>query len=170
MSAATFLYFLKSIADGVFQPCGQTSKYFSYFLFHIKAVIFHRVRKSTGSFFDFFSKSTCIFRRVVYIIKSSRDIAQPGLARLSGGQKVASSNLAIPTIFFALKLKTPVLSFFFFRQKKHEAVRLRFIAPQVRFMAQRAASYGAAVLHKSLTMKHCSVSLHNMKQLHFIQL
>ena len=28
-----------------------------------------------------------------------RDIAQPGLARLSGGQKVASSNLAIPTIF-----------------------------------------------------------------------
>ena len=33
--------------------------------------------------------------------------------------------------------------------KKHEAVRLRF-------MAQRAASYGAAVLHKRLTMKHCS--------------
>ena len=32
--------------------------------------------------------------------------------------------------------------------KKHEAVRLRFIASQVRFMAQRAASYGAAVLHK----------------------
>ena len=28
-------------------------------------------------------------------------------------------------------------------------------APQVRFMAQRAASYGKAVLHKSLTMKHC---------------
>ena len=28
-------------------------------------------------------------------------------------------------------------------------------APQVRFMAQRAASYGEAVLHKSLTMKHC---------------
>ena len=27
-----------------------------------------------------------------------RDIAQLGLARLSGGQKVASSNLAIPTI------------------------------------------------------------------------
>ena len=33
---------------------------------------------------------------------NDRDIAQPGLARLSGGQKVASSNLAIPTIFFAL--------------------------------------------------------------------
>ena len=30
------------------------------------------------------------------------------------------------------------------------------MAPQVRFMAQRAASYGTAVLHKSLTMKHCS--------------
>ena len=40
--------------------------------------------------------------------------------------------------------------------KKNEAVRLRFIAPQVRFMAQRAASYGASVLHKRLTMKHCS--------------
>ena len=34
-------------------------------------------------------------------------------------------------------------------------------APQVRFMAQRAASYGEAVLHKSLTMKHCF-------RLHFI--
>ena len=45
--------------------------------------------------------------------------------------------------------------------KKHEAVRLRFIAPQVRFMAQRAASYGEAVLHKSLTMRHCF-------RLHFI--
>ena len=30
-----------------------------------------------------------------------RDIAQPGLARLTGGQKVESSNLSIPTIFFA---------------------------------------------------------------------
>ena len=39
---------------------------------------------------------------MVYIIEISRDIAQPGLARLSGGQKVASSNLAIPTIFFVL--------------------------------------------------------------------
>lgn len=29
----------------------------------------------------------------------SRDIAQPGLARLTGGQKVESSNLSIPTIF-----------------------------------------------------------------------
>ena len=37
-------------------------------------------------------------------------------------------------------------------------------------MAQSAASYGEAVLHKSLTMKHCSVSLHNMKQLHYIPL
>ncbi|MBR4076777.1 MAG: hypothetical protein IKK25_07970, partial [Lentisphaeria bacterium] len=41
-------------------------------------------------------------------------------------------------------------------------------APQVRFMAQRAASYGEAVLHKSLTMKHRSASLHNMKHLHFV--
>ena len=35
----------------------------------------------------------------MYISKSDRDIAQPGLARLSGGQKVGSSNLPIPTIF-----------------------------------------------------------------------
>ena len=36
------------------------------------------------------------------ILVNSRDIAQPGLARLTGGQKVRSSNLRIPTIFFAL--------------------------------------------------------------------
>ena len=35
-----------------------------------------------------------------YILGScDRDIAQPGLARLTGGQKVGSSNLPIPTIF-----------------------------------------------------------------------
>ena len=56
-------------------------------------------------------------KSVVYYEYSVRDIAQPGLARLTGGQKVRSSNLRIPTIFFAL---IP-------RQKKHEAVRLRFI-------------------------------------------
>ena len=96
---------------------------------------------------DFFSKFDLHFSKNGCILWNKvRDIAQPGLARLTGGQKVRSSNLRIPTIFFAL---IP-------RQKKHEAVRLRFIAPQVRFMAQRAASYGAAVLHKSLTMKHCS--------------
>ena len=53
------------------------------------------------------------------------------------------------------------------KAKKHEAVlvtaqpegrrrKASLHAPQVRFMAQRAASYGAAVLHKSLTMKHFS--------------
>ena len=42
---------------------------------------------------------------------SVRDIAQLGLARLSGGQKVASSNLAIPTIFI---LNSFVLITFFF--------------------------------------------------------
>ena len=59
---------------------------------------------------------------------SVRDIAQPGLARLTGGQKVRSSNLRIPTIFFALKkLKTPVLSFFYSRAKKHEVAILSLI-------------------------------------------
>ena len=51
-------------------------------------------------------------KSVVYYEYSVRDIAQPGLARLTGGQKVRSSNLRIPTIFFAL---IP-------RRKKHEAV------------------------------------------------
>ena len=32
-------------------------------------------------------------------MRTVRDIAQPGLARLTGGQKVESSNLSIPTIF-----------------------------------------------------------------------
>ena len=41
-------------------------------------------------------------KSVVYYEYSVRDIAQPGLARLTGGQKVRSSNLRIPTIFFAL--------------------------------------------------------------------
>ena len=34
----------------------------------------------------------------------NRNVAQPGLARLTGGQKVESSNLSIPTNFFALLL------------------------------------------------------------------
>ena len=42
-----------------------------------------------------------------YRIGICRDIAQPGLARLTGGQKVESSNLSIPTIFFVLS--RPVL-------------------------------------------------------------
>ena len=40
--------------------------------------------------------------KIVIYLRNDRDIAQLGLARLSGGQKVASSNLAIPTIFFVL--------------------------------------------------------------------
>ena len=40
----------------------------------------------------------CKSEKEWYIDKTVRDIAQLGLARLSGGQKVASSNLAIPTI------------------------------------------------------------------------
>ena len=36
-------------------------------------------------------------QKMEYIKKCSRDIAQSGLARLSGGQKVAGSNPATPT-------------------------------------------------------------------------
>ena len=49
---------------------------------------------------------TCKNQKMQDIKKCSRDIAQPGLARLSGGQKVGSSNLPIPTIFFAKKWST----------------------------------------------------------------
>ena len=38
-------------------------------------------------------------QKLQYIKECSRDIAQLGLARLTGGQKVESSNLSIPTIF-----------------------------------------------------------------------
>ena len=34
--------------------------------------------------------------------KSNRNVAQPGLARLTGGQKVESSNLSVPTIAFPI--------------------------------------------------------------------
>ena len=37
-------------------------------------------------------------QKLQYIKECSRDIAQLGLARLTGGQKVESSNLSIPTI------------------------------------------------------------------------
>ena len=43
--------------------------------------------------------------KAMYIMEQDRDIAQPGLARLTGGQKVASSNLAIPTIFLPMRAK-----------------------------------------------------------------
>jgi len=41
--------------------------------------------------------------------------------------------------------------------KKHEAARLRFMPRQRRFIIRRIASYGKAVFHFRLTMKHCSV-------------
>ena len=47
------------------------------------------------------------------LLESSRDIAQPGLARLSGGQKVASSNLAIPTIFLFSAIQSFMAGFFY---------------------------------------------------------
>ena len=50
-----------------------------------------------------------------------------------------SSSLVPPTIFALNKTQNFGFEFFYFRAK-NEAVRLRF-------MAQRAASYGAAVLH-----------------------
>ena len=73
-------------------------------------------------------------KSVVYYEYSVRDIAQPGLARLTGGQKVRSSNLRIPTIFFAL----------ISRQKKHEAVRFRFMARSAASCSVSCASYFAA--------------------------
>ena len=74
----------------------------------------------------FFASRTCILRERWYSICiqnagrkcvaffapdhfwTGRDVAQSGLARLTGGQKVVSSNLIVPTIFFALSF--PVLT------------------------------------------------------------
>ena len=99
-----------------------------------------------------------LMRDILYNCFYVRGVAQ-WLARLLWEQDVAGSTPATPTIFFAQ-----------IWAKKHEAVRLRF-------MHRRCASWHSvplhtaiAVLHKSLTIKHCSVSLHNMKQLHFISL
>ena len=78
-----------------------------------------------------------------------RDVAQ-WLARLLWEQDVAGSTPAIPTIFL--------------QKMVNEAVRLSLHGTQCRFMHRWCASYGKAVLHKiRLTMKHCCVSLHNMK-------
>ena len=60
--------------------------------------------------FEDFFRSGLKYLRMRCILMNSRDIAQPGLARLTGGQKVRSSNLRIPTIFLPK-----------FWQKKHEA-------------------------------------------------
>ena len=140
MSAATFLYFLKSFADGVFQPCRQTSKYFSYFLFHIKAVMFHRVRKSMGSFFDFFSKSTCIFRRVVYIIEIKSGYSAAWFSAFVWGTKGREFESRYPDHFFCPEAQNSGFELFSFGQKKHEAVRLRF-------MQRRCASWHNVPLH-----------------------
>ena len=48
-----------------------------------------------------------------YIKEHSRDIAQPGLARLTGGQKVGSSNLPIPTIFLFSVIQSFMTGFFY---------------------------------------------------------
>ena len=110
-----------------------------------------------------------IIKTGIYYMTSVRDIAQPGLARLTGGQKVRSSNLRIPTIFLPKFLGKKSWS----RQASLHAPQVRFIyfdAWRAKLASTKCASYGEAVLHKSLTMKHCFVSLHNMKQLHYIPL
>ena len=52
--------------------------------------------------------------KAVYIIETVRDIAQPGLARLTGGQKVRSSNLRIPTIFLFFAIQSFMAGFFLY--------------------------------------------------------
>ena len=109
-------------------------------------------------------------------MKTVRDIAQPGLARLTGGQKVRSSNLRIPTIFL------PQMG------KKHEAVRLRFMhlrcASYILMLDEQSSQAQNVlhtfvcltrlrrarhkVLHKSLTMKQLPSSFHYAATGHFI--
>ena len=71
-----------------------------------------------------------------YIKEHSRDIAQPGLARLTGGQKVESSNLSIPTIFFALT-----------GQKNMKPEKASLHGTQCRFIRRSRASCTAGALH-----------------------
>ncbi len=57
----------------------------------------------------YYSQYRCESGIVIAVFR--RDVAQLGLARLTGGQKVVSSNLTIPTIFSALfELKLSLLN------------------------------------------------------------
>ena len=114
-----------------------------------------------------FSPYKLYIRKVSPIRAQRRDIAQPGLARLTGGQKVESSNLSIPTIFFALT-----------GQKNMKPVKASLhAAAKRRFMHRRCASYGEAVLHKIAlpdeaapfhsAMKHCSANAPQYEALRF---
>ena len=83
-----------------------------------------------------FHQNSSILRK--YLRKGiCRDIAQPGLARLTGGQKVESSNLSIPTIFFAL---IP-------RQKNMKPEKASLHGTQCRFIRRSRASCTAGALH-----------------------
>ena len=56
----------------------------------------------------------------------NRNVAQPGLARLTGGQKVESSNLSVPTIHFPQGTWVfAQVAFFllFLRENTHETTR-----------------------------------------------
>ena len=81
-SGFLFLYFHRLLFPTVAPLCSSTEK------------------RKKGDFSQIFSIfCLTILRAGVYYMTSVRDIAQPGLARLTGGQKVRSSNLRIPTIF-----------------------------------------------------------------------
>ena len=68
-------------------------------IFHIQNLLFFiELERERTQFLIFFQNRLAFSGEWCILLESSRDIAQPGLARLSGGQKVASSNLAIPTI------------------------------------------------------------------------
>ena len=101
-------------------------------------------------------KDSCLFIKGWYI------------TRVSGHSAVGSA-LALGARSREFESRCPD-HFFAQMGKKKWSRQASLHAPQVRFMAQRAASYGEAVLHKSLTMKHCSAKTHNMKQLHYIPL
>ena len=83
-SGFLFLYFPRLLFPTVAPLCSSTEK------------------RKNGDFSQIFSIfCLTILQAGVYYMTTVRDIAQPGLARLTGGQKVRSSNLRIPTIFFA---------------------------------------------------------------------
>ena len=97
----SFFVHLPTGAIPVLFNSGFLFLYFHRLLFPTVAplILRHKIAKN-----HIFSQKSLIFcltilRAGVYYMTSVRDIAQPGLARLTGGQKVRSSNLRIPTIF-----------------------------------------------------------------------
>ena len=72
-----------------------------------------------------------------------RDVAQPGLARLTGGQKVASSNLAVPTILKLLQSNELQGLFFSIVKPNFATVKAKFFIMVVALSARMRRTFHA---------------------------